>query len=204
MVSRNFDHALGEWTFDYGGYAIHVDVSVKYDYGRPSSCVSHGKPGSGYYQIVSVHAFSDGNVPDSKDDYRSQSSAYNTSHVRILTEPVVPQFDVPDDPIVPLWASFLSMLSIISISEFKQEERQRIQEKWNDEYVPSGPAISLSEQIDETTRPVLEEVDVQNKLLNQDVDVEIDVTIEYLNEELLSDDIDSRIDSLIETAGNTI
>lgn len=201
MFKTNFEESLGTWTFLYGNHTIEVQVQLTHEH-NGYDYVQYGSHGRGYYQIVTATAIPTVDYSPN-DESNPNYDVQNETNCRIRAKPSIPDFDVPDDPTISTIDRFLSRFSDLSVSDLKEQKRQKIQKDWNEQYTPAGSAAPLSKQVEETAKPVLEELNLQYKLLQKDIDLEVDVTIEYMDAEVPWTDIDTKIQDLAETIGKT-
>lgn len=205
MIKQDFEHHVDEWTFEHADHTVVVDISVEYKTKSPA-IRTYGSRDGGYYNIVQVYGIpTDEFAPgvDKDDVYTVKKRTSNF----IRQSPSTPNFTVPEDPDISAWKRFLTFFSDYTVEDLKRQERQRLQKLWNEQKKPAGPAVPISQQVEETTMPVLEKIDVQSSLSNRNVEIEVDVTMDYMmaeaETETETEDIDAKLAALIEDTTST-
>lgn len=189
MVNSEFKRVLDEVEFEYGTHTVEVTISVaQVDNGFRDSFDNHFKPGDRYVRTVTATATQD----ELEDD--AESAVSKETKCEIRTETIEPNFSVPDDPRIGIFRRSLAKFSDEhTLESLKQQKRDRLRKKWNENYRPNGPIVEFSTQIESTARPVLEKLDEYYFVLDTDYGLGVDETIEKLEAEVSVADIDTEV-----------
>lgn len=200
-MKKAFSEQMARRTFEYGNHQILITVTAEHE-NKKSYSVDYGSGSKGYYRTVCVYAYpSDVDIEDAPfpEDESVQFDVKEETICRIRREEKTPNFEVPDDPDISLFKRVSAYFSDKTIEELKEEKRAKKEANWERKFEPSGPAVPLDRQLEDTVRPVLEELDMQYQIVGADVQVDIDVTIEKMEAEVSWAEVDTELERITDT-----
>jgi len=199
MATNNLDKEIACRDFEYGEHTIVVSIKISNTFRGKSNDI-YGPSGTGYYRTVLVKAYPTDEYNNDEIDVTYDS--YNCTECRIREESIDPDITIPDNPNLSLFQKAKVLLFESTTKEdIKESIRKEKQSKLKEQRVPAGAAIELTKQVEETVRPVLETVDSQYQILEEDVTIDIDVSVERMSAEVSWADVkdeDERIAKEIE------
>jgi hypothetical protein len=160
----------------------------KISYGQ----ADYGRGGTGYYREVDIIA------------YQGNGSDYDVKHTTtcsVRESEKIPDITVEDDPSLSLVKRVIGVLSPdVSINDLKRSKRKKQQKKWNKKHKPRGPKVPVYEQLDDTVREVIDQLELQYNLVSRDIDIDVDVTVEEITTEFSQEDLDAQLEQLSRNA----
>jgi len=176
-MKDSLEQILAVRSFEYGPTTIEIIVSIEKGVGR----TTYGRARSSYRRKVRVEV-SGGKYEDENNEIENETDC------EIVVEPRIPH----SVKMLSLWTELYGVLAPWkSVREMRDKKR----EEYDGEMVYPGPAVEVTKQVEETVRPVLEKVDLHYDLTGVDIDVDIDVTMEYLECETSLAEVDDEIES---------
>lgn len=201
MTHRSsFNETLITDQFEFGEYTIVFGVRVQYRDDQTPDYESKEYAYESYFRDVYVYAIEDSiDLMDPQIDLFDKDTieykVFDFTSCRIREEPYDPDINIPEDPPVSVGERLQVFLSSdLTVDKLKQQKRDEAQARWEDAYEPEGPIVPLHQQLDETIRPVLSEVETQLGILGKDPEIEIEVVLDHIDEEQY--DIDEAIDGI--------
>lgn len=139
------------------------------------------------------------------DSIDSKNSIENRGIAQVLVGPDVPNFSVPDEPELSLGERLLCFVGLADRDDLVSVKRERIQSRWNGRYTPAGVVGGdVTELVEWTVEPVLCTIEKHQRLIGSELSIDIDVTMEYLEDEIPSSDIESELDDLGRSISNSV
>lgn len=195
MVLNKLDAEIATREFEYGEHTILVKISIEHTY-LSNKSVKYGRSGRSYYRTVSVYAYPTEEYEENDVEDISYD-AFNSTACQVRAEPYEPDITVPDDPTL----SILQRLQVwfddeTTVRDAKNYIRKKKRKQIQERRIPSGSKVELSTQIEETVRPVLETVDTQYRVLKEDVEIDIEVSVERMAAEVSWVEVEDEMERL--------
>lgn len=201
MVSNQLDREIESREFEYGEHTILITISMKHQY-LSNASVTYGTSGRHYYRRVSVSAYQTDEYKEENTDDIS-SDAFNSTYCSVRAEPYEPNITVPEDPsLSPLQRLKVWIDEDATREDMKDSVRSKHRQKIQKRRVPSGSAVDLATQIEESVRPVLETVDSQYRVMSEDIDIDIDVSVERMSAEVSWVEVDDEMERISQEMEN--
>lgn len=201
MVRNNLEEQLAKRTFEYGNHTIIVTVRLKHHGYLGSSSIDYGESGAGYYRTVYVKAIPTEEYSTDESYSSIEADAYHHRHARVYPPSETEAVTVPDDPDLNIIKRVFVRFSDMTIDELKQQKRVKIRERKQSRN-PDAESVEMSTQIEESVRPVLKTLDSQYQLLDEDVEIDIDVSIDRMSAEVSWTEVDDEMERISKELDN--
>lgn len=178
MAYDKLNRLIAERSFEYGPTTVKIEVVVHSQQAHYTP--DYGAAGSSYVRKVKVTAV--GGEYETKDN-----RVYNSSTCELVVSPRPPSS-------VGL-SKLEELYGVVWPNTDLDAELEKKREAYDGELVPSGPAVDITTQIEDTVKPVLEKLDLHYELTGVEMAVDIDVTMEYLECETSLAEVDEEIAS---------
>lgn len=176
MVYDKVDRLIAKRSFEYGPTTVEVYVRVQ-SY-KKSNTPTYGDSGSSYVRKVFVKAV--GGAYEGSDN-----NVHNSSRCALVVSP-----HPPSSVQLSKWEQ---VYGIMWPNTDLDSELEKKRAAYDGPMIPKGPAVDITTQIEETVEPVLEELDVHHRLTGVSMDVDIDVTMEYLSAEVSLQEVEDEL-----------
>lgn len=199
MVSNNFEKELTTRDFEYGKHMIVVSIQMTHER-FISSDVTYGDSGFGYYRKVSVRAYPS---DEYNGEIEGEADVFNRTICRVRADSIEPDIEVPDDPNLSIVQKMKTALSTeLTTEDMKANIRARKRRKIQEKRVPRGPSVDISTQVEDSVRPVLETIDSQYFVMDEDIEIDIDVSIERMSAEVSWVEVDDEVERITKEMEN--